>query len=196
MLAFRLFIITGLASALATAQGVMPEWEVRRAMDETIARLKRIEPILKQVEPGSWREKEAADGYAGQYKASVAQLDYAARAADALGRRPEKVTLAMETYFRMEAVHAMLNSYSEGVRRYQNPALADLLASLVNESAADRERVRQYMIDLADAREKEFEVADREAQRCRQSISRQPQAPRPRPSEAKPATNANKAVEK
>ncbi len=172
----------------------MPEWEVRKAMDETIARLKRIPPILKQAQPQEWVEKGAPDAYVRQFQASLDQLDYAARAADALGARPEKVTRAMETFFRMEAVHAMLHSFSEGVRRYQNPSLADLLLSLVNESVQDRERVRQYMIDLADAREKEFEVADREAQRCRQNLSRQPvpQAPRRAP-EAKPAAGTKGA---
>jgi hypothetical protein len=34
--------------------------------------------------------------------------------------------------------------------------------------------LQQYILELASAREQEFRVADQEAQRCRQSLSRQP----------------------
>ncbi len=40
---------------------------------------------------------------------------------------------ALDAYFRMQAMESTLGSVFEGVRKYQNPALADLLQGVVNE---------------------------------------------------------------
>jgi hypothetical protein len=60
------------------------------------------------------------------------------------------------------------------VRRYQNPALADLLTGLVADSSGSRQQLRQYVMDLVSLKEQEYQVMDREAQRCRAFLSRQP----------------------
>ena len=61
----------------------------------------------------------------------------------------------------------MLMSLEEGLRKYQSAADAEALASLAAENGANRERFRQYLTTLAAEREKQLEVMDREAQRCR-----------------------------
>jgi hypothetical protein len=52
--------------------------------------------------------------------------------------------------------------------------MADLLTAAVSENLNNRDRLQQYVLELATEKEQEFRVADEEAQRCRQSISRQP----------------------
>ena len=69
-----------------------------------------------------------------------------------------------------------LTSLIEGVRKYQNPALADLLRGVMSENNASRQQLRQYLVDLAAIKEQEFKVMDQEAQRCREVISGQPTA--------------------
>lgn len=49
----------------------------------------------------------------------------------------------------------------------------------IAENTANRERLQRYILELAAAREQEFRVADAEAQRCRQSLSRQPTQQQP-----------------
>ena len=75
---------------------------------------------------------------------------------------------------RVEAAHQLLGSLMGGLRRYQNPALADLIESVAAEDHSDVERLQQYLLDLDGAKEQQFEVVDREAQRCRGMLSRQP----------------------
>ena len=82
-----------------------------------------------------------------------------------------------------ESVHAATpkaavpaGSVVEGVRKYQNPALANLMQGVLGENSANRDRLRQYVQDLAAQKEQEFAVADKEAQRCRATLMRQ-QAP-------------------
>ena len=91
-----------------------------------------------------------------------------------LDRNPEKLTDALQTLFRIRTLESMVASLSEGIRKYQNPPMADLLNAAVAENAANRDRLQQYVFELATEKENEFRVADEEAQRCRASLSRQP----------------------
>ena len=106
--------------------------------------------------------------------------------AQSLRKQPEKLTLALETLFRLQAVESQVNSLVDGVRRYQNPAVGDLLVSVVSANSANRDQLRQYVTDLAQTKEQEFQIVDQEAQRCRGTLMRQPPA-RPAPAAPKPA---------
>ena len=70
-----------------------------------------------------------------------------------------------------------LGSLMGGVRKYQNPALADLIESVAAEATGDIDHFEQHIIEMADAKEQQFALVDREAQRCRATLSRQPAAP-------------------
>ena len=52
---------------------------------------------------------------------------YVANASKAFQGRPEKLSLALDAYFRWEALQARLTTLAEGVRKYQNPALAAIM---------------------------------------------------------------------
>ena len=97
------------------------------------------------------------------------------------------MTLALETLFRLQAVESQVNSLVDGVRRYQNPAVGDLLVSVVSANSANRDQLRQYITDLAQTKEQEFKIVDKEAQRCRGSLSARPTPAPPKPAAAQPA---------
>jgi hypothetical protein len=79
----------------------------------------------------------------------------------------------------MQALETSLNSLVDGVRKYQNPAVGDLLMGVLGENTSNRDKLRQYITDLAANKEQEFQIADKEAQRCRGMLNRQtPAAPR------------------
>ena len=65
------------------------------------------------------------------------------------------------------AVETTFYSLEEGIRRYQSPADAQELAALSAENGANRERLQRYIVNLAAEREQEYQVMDKEAQRCR-----------------------------
>ena len=108
-------------------------------------------------------------------------------AAQSLRKQPEKLTLALETLFRLQAGESQVNSLVDGVRRYQNPAVGDLLVSVVSANSANRDQLRQYVTDLAQTKEQEFKIVDTEAQRCRGSLSSRPAPAAPKPPAATPA---------
>ena len=74
----------------------------------------------------------------------------------------------------MQAMESTFGSVIEGIRKYQNPAIADLLQGVINENSANRDKFRQFVTDLATQKEQEFQVVDKEAQRCRGVLMKQP----------------------
>ena len=158
----------------ATEPGVASEWDARKLIDALTAQAQHLKPIIDQVQPAAWVSKGASETYVAQWNSAQAQLKYLIASSDAFSRQPERLPLGLDTYFRMQAVDSVLASLTEGVRKYQNPALASIMQDVMAENSTNRDRLRQYLQDLATQKEQEFQVADREAQRCRAALLQQP----------------------
>jgi hypothetical protein len=179
-------LLTTLCAAVLSAQssGIPPEWELQKRLSLLADHVQRVKPVLEQLKPQDWVSQGAPAAYQNQVQRTRAEIEYLIGSTKELTVRPEKLTLALETYLRMQSLEAMLRSVAGGVRKYQNPAVADLLESLVADTATDRDRLREYLVELAADREQQFALVDREAQRCRAALARQP-APSARKSDAK-----------
>jgi hypothetical protein len=153
------------------------------------AQAARLKPILDQLTPQEWVRKGAPDAYVAQWKGAESELIFLGDSAKALEKQPERLTLALDTYFRLQSLELRLNSLVEGVRNYQNPAVGDLLIGVAAENSANRDKLRQYITDLAVTKEQEFEIADKEAQRCRGMLTKQA-PPKPAAAPAKKKTTA------
>ena len=133
----------------------------------------RLVPIIDQLTLDEWVAKGAPEAYRAQWQTARQQLAALTVATKTLERDPEKLTVALETYFRLQLIDTQLKSLTEGIRQYQNPAVADLLVSVLSENAQNRDRLQQHITEVADQKEKEFSVVDKEAQRCRSQVIRQ-----------------------
>jgi hypothetical protein len=162
------------SDSTATEPGVASEWDARKLIDALSAQAQHLKPIVDQVQPAAWVSKGASETYIAQWNAAQAQLKYLIASSDAFSRQPERLPLGLDAYFRMQAVESTLASLTEGVRKYQNPALASIMQDVIAENSTNRDRLRQYLQDLATQKEQEFQVADREAQRCRGALLQQP----------------------
>lgn len=159
-------------AALCCAQtpapaGLEPDWDIRAILDEMSAHAGRLQPVLARIDANSWLAKGASETYVAQLQSSKDQAQAIADGAKALTKNPEKVSACLELYFRITGLEDMLGSLGDGIRKYQDPALAQALASLSAENGANRNRFRDYIVNLAAQREQECEVMDHEAQRCR-----------------------------
>ena len=171
----------------AQAQGVSATWDTSKDLGTLIEQAERLNPILNQLTPVEWEAKGAPATYTTQWRSARAEVGYLIGAAKAMQKQPEKLTLGLETLFRLQAVESQVNSLVDGVRRYQNPAVGDLLLSVMGANSANRDQLRQYITDLAQTKEQEFQIVDQEAQRCRGTLLRQPPARTvPRKPAAKP----------
>jgi len=166
-------------AAMAQAPGIPVEWDVRTLAHNLDIQAQHLQPVLDQVHPEAWIAKGAPDAYVTQWKSSEAELRYLLQSSQAFAHQPDRLPLALDTYFRMQSMETMLGSLIEGIRKYQNAAVGDLVQGIMNENSGNRERLRQYIVDLATEKEQEFQIADREAQRCRGTILRQPAPTKP-----------------
>jgi len=132
-------------------------------------------PLLNQVDAKGWVGKGASETYADQLQSVKDQTKAFSDGAKALSRNPEKLSASLELLFRIQWLDTMLPSVEEGTRKYQSAQLAQQLAATSAENGANRERFRRYIVNLAAEREHQFEVMDREAQRCRAALA--PTAP-------------------
>jgi len=169
-------------TACASAQQPPPmsDEDVVAVFNRISQRTARLGPMLEQLNPADWVAKGAPDTYVAQWN-SVRQ-QYAAIQTDLsdLGHHLDHLTDSMKALFRIEAANQALGSLLGGARKYQNPALAELIESVAAESARDIDGFQQHLIEMADAKEQQLTLVDREAQRCRATLSKEPvKAPTP-----------------
>ncbi len=161
----------------AQSEGLQPEWKLREDLEVLVEQSRRLKPLLDALQPGEWVQRGAPAAYESQWKSVQAEGEYLVRSAGELAREPERLTTALEAYMRWQSRNNLLVSLIEGIAKYQNPALADLLRGAMADGAASGERLRQYVADLAALKEGQLRVAEQEAQRCRTMLLQQPARP-------------------
>jgi hypothetical protein len=154
--------------------GLDTEWDIGVVLGEIGTHAGRLLPALDRVDAKAWVSKGASETYEAQLESSKQQARALEIGARALSQNPEKLAQSLELFFRIEGLESMLATLEDGLRKYQNRADAEALASLAAENGANRERFRQYLVSLAAERERQLEVMDREAQRCRGIMMSQP----------------------
>jgi hypothetical protein len=160
--------------ARANAQGVSAPWDISQTASELADQAARLTPVLDRLDPELWEKNGAPAAYVAQARSTQLEAGYLVDAARKFAKQPEKLSLAIATYFRMQSVETMINSLAEGVRRYQEPKLGDQLVGTLAANFGNRDQLRQYIADLADTREQEWKVIDSEAQRCRGDLMKLP----------------------
>jgi hypothetical protein len=148
------------------------DWDVHKTLSAIALHADRLAPFVDQIHPENW--SGAPEAYAAQAKTCRNEVRGVADAARALSQNPDKLTDELQLLFRIRTLESRLASLGEGLRKYQNPPMADMLSSAIGENAGNLQRLEQYILELSAAKDQEFRVADQEAQRCRQSLSRQP----------------------
>src|SRR5580658_5620284 len=151
--------------------GLETDWDIAAALQQIGDHAGRLLPALNRIDARSWIDQGASETYAEQLQAAKDQAQSLADGAKALAKNPERLPVALQLYFRMQGIDAMLNSVEEGMRKYQDPQSAQALVSLQAESGANRDRLQRYIVSLAAEREQELHVMDQEAQRCRGTLT-------------------------
>ena len=181
-----LILLAGILAA--QSPGVMPIWEVRDAATALEKHLQVVSGLLEQYHPEQWVANGAPAIYVEQVKQAREFNTYLGQQAQALASDPEKLSVVLDVIFRLDHVNSLLESVTQGLRLHQNPGIADLMSAAISRNSTTRDQLKQYAYQLTVDREKEWEIANREAQRCRAAISKQAPAPaRKAPAAAAPA---------
>jgi hypothetical protein len=170
-----------LFSSLLSAQqpGVAAIWETSENIGQFVTGAVRLKPLLEQMKPQEWVAQGASQTYVTQWDGARLELDYLEQAAKLFQTEPERLTAALDTYFRWQNVEFRMESLIEAVRKYQNPAVGDLILGVLRSNTGNRDGLRNYIAQLAELKEREAAVSEEEAQRCRADLLR-PAAPAPK----------------
>jgi len=151
--------------------GLETDWDIAVTIKEIAAHADRLLPMLEKINVYAWVEKGASDTYLAQLQSSKVQARALAESARMVAASPQKLSADLELFLRLNALENMLNSLQEGIRKYEGPSGAMALASLEAENGANRDKFQRYIIELATQRERDLEVMDHEAQRCRAIVT-------------------------
>lgn len=162
-------------AASAQREGMIPRWQVEELTQGIAQNVETAAKLVVALRPHEWIRNGAPEVYVQQHDTLLEEMQQVKLAALALGREPERLTYAVDTFLWLDRIDALLASVSAGVRRYYNGAVADLLDSARNRNADGIATIKLYMRQLAVHVEGSMDVAHREAQRCREQIAAQPQ---------------------
>jgi hypothetical protein len=147
--------------------GLESDWEIAPVLQQIGAHATRVLPLLDRADARQWASKGAPDAYAEQLQSSKDLAHSLADEAKALAGNPETLSAGLQVLFREQSLETLLVSVAEAERKYQGATAAQELIAAAAEAGGDRDRLEQYVVNLAAEREKEYQVMDREAQRCR-----------------------------
>jgi hypothetical protein len=166
--------LTAPAAAQAPEEGMLPSWEVAEIANGVVEHAQSVRQILEQIRPKEWIQDGAPQAYVDQHETLASDIQNLELSAQALARKPDRLSIVVDTFLWLDRTQSMLRSISSGVRKYQSSAVADLLDSAGGVNTGAIEKLKGYMRDLATSAEAEMEIAHDEAQRCRGELMRAP----------------------
>src|SRR4051794_25050027 len=110
---FSVMLFAGFAVGQSPS-GVSAEWDISQTIEALSSQAKRLKPILDQLNPPQWVAKGAPEAYVAQWQSAQKDLGYLTDSANALKKQPERLTLALETFFRLNSLETRLNSLVDG----------------------------------------------------------------------------------
>lgn len=171
------FAVIFMAAALYGQQpGLVPAAETGPLFNDLIAQNARLQPLLKQIKAREWIVGGAPQSYVATWEATTQENQDFAVQAKALAKSPEKLADSLRLLEQMHTIQENTSELLQGVAKYQNPALAELISGIQTEGKPARDAYSQRVLDLVTERESQFLTADHEAQRCRTILSKDPHA--------------------
>ena len=151
--------------------GLETTWDIAPVLLAISDHSTRLLAALGRFDANTWVDKGASPTYGEQLQSCKDQVKAVADTSRALARNPEQLAASLELLIRMQGLDTMYASVEEAIRKYQDPAQAQDLASLIATGTASRDRFQQYLVSLAADREHALQVMDKEAQRCRSMLA-------------------------
>ena len=153
--------------------GLENPWDVRKTVADVLQQSGQLRPLLPKLTPQQWYDtKGAPSTYIIQWQTAQRQLNDVRYAAGQLNAKTDSLSVALDTYFRLEALETTTRSLYEGAQKYADRNLAEQLNNYLAHSFNSRERLRDYLRELSTSTEQNFKIADEEAQSCRADLSK------------------------
>lgn len=160
------------AQEQAATSGLQQPGDVRSIVAGLLKDNEQMKLVLASMNPQAWYDKKGApSAYILQHQTAQRQLNDLLYSAKMLSQKTADLSLALDTYFRIEALAVTARSLDQAAHEYGNRANADKLQNLIARNFNSRQKLRDYVRNLAVNLEQNFKIADEEAQRCRVSVN-------------------------
>lgn len=154
--------------------GLETPWNVQKIIVGLQKDSAQVQPLLQQINPQQWsNQKDAPTTYILQWQTAQQQLNDVMETTKLFAQKTESLSAALDVYFRLEALEVTERALGEGVQKYDVRATANQWQTMIAHNFDNRQRLRDYLRDLAITAEQNFKIADGEAQRCRGMISKE-----------------------
>ncbi|MBV9085321.1 MAG: hypothetical protein JOZ62_21815 [Acidobacteriaceae bacterium] len=155
--------------------GVENSAQVKTTVRNLASELQQAKAPLTAINPQQWYDVKGAPGtYITQWHQAQTEVDSCVRALSHFSNNTGDLAEAMDVYFRLEMLDTTLRSLADGAARYADANSAGQLSAVAAHNFNARERLRDYLRELATSVQQDYKLADAEAQRCRAMISREP----------------------
>lgn len=141
-----------------------------------------------QLRVKDWVNNGASDSYVRQQGIVRDQAGYLKVVAGRLAEEPEKLSLVLDAYFRLQAMETYSIALADAAAKYQDGQASQQMRDLISRNSEAAGKLRQYMMDLSVTKEQEYSTVEKEAHRC-QAMLNQPPPPQP---VVRPATKGKK----
>lgn len=158
----------------SAAQELLPRWEAIEMAKGVDLHANEMKALIEQVRPKEWIQDGAPQAFVTQHEELLRDMDSLSLSAQDMMRNPEGLISVVDTFLWVDRMGSMISSLEQGVRKYQNAAVAELLVAAQDRNTSESGKLKGYLRQLAVAHEAELEIADSEAQRCRAELARQP----------------------
>jgi len=158
--------------------------EVVTVATEIAQRSERMKSLFAEVHPADWVANGAPGAYIGQWNSLTEQNAAIAVEMKSIAEHPDglqdsaqqraSLQEVLTTLFRLHRFDSDMDGLLRAVRRYQGSSVADSIESAAVGSQHAIERLQDFALDLASEKDRQLQVVDNEAQRCRATLANQP----------------------
>ena len=175
-----LFCCLLIGQAAIAQDGIAPVWDVKAMLQQLVDQMARYRTTVDKLPVVDWvNQKQASQTYLRQQEVVLGEVGNLNLVATRLNQAPEKLSLALDIYFRLQAIESMTAALADGASKFESQETANMLNQLVGDNSSLRLKLRQYVLDLSANKEQEYAIAEREAERCQAELNRNPLAPIP-----------------
>lgn len=172
--------IGALAQTPTEQAGIPPAWDMRELFRNLEQRTGRYRSLVEQLRVNEWIAKGAPALYGKQQQDVSREVANFHTVVESLMRDPERLSLALDVYLRLQSLENFTRPLVEGAKNYGSDQVAAELETVLSQNDDARFKLSRYLLDLSKTKETEYSVAEKEAQRCQTVLNRNPLAPAPK----------------
>lgn len=156
--------------------GLTPPWEATRIVEDLREPAGKLNAALGRLTVRLW-EGPAAPNYVGIVESARRQISAIGAALELLAKQPDRLTSVVRLFVALQQIEPSLDNAARGAEQFQSLEAAQDIRQATNAFMNRRQRLVEYMLELASFMEKNTGLQQQELDACRRELFLRQQAP-------------------